>query len=923
MSNLKQNANAETVPNPSENEGLAHDALQDLVVESDTGARSPRGIAAYLMFFTALFWSLFQLWQGSKLPFIVTEFFPSLSAIILNDTQTRYIHLALAMFLAFLAYPALKTSPRKRIPLSDWIFAGMATYSTLYLLIFYEELSARSGMPTNVFQAMVEGRFEYEGLWTTVQRIIFDDVFVAIVGIVLLLEATRRALGPPLMVIAIVFLLYTFFGSSEFVPEMIRWKGASFEKIASHQWLTSEGVFGVALGVSTSFVFLFVLFGSLLDKAGAGNYFIKVAFSLLGHMRGGPAKAAVVSSALTGLVSGSSIANVVTTGTFTIPLMRRVGFSKEQAGAVEVSSSVNGQIMPPVMGAAAFLMVEYVGISYTEVVKHAFIPAVISYIALAYIVHLEALKANMKVLPKNVKKTFLQSALTFGIVASGIIALSGCVYYGVGWIKDLFPETASEILAVVIFAVYIALIKFEARYPELEVDDPTKPLERLPDAAPTVKAGLHYLLPIVVLVWCLMVERLSPGLSAFWATSLIAFILVTQRPIKAFFRKTANYGAAFKAGWFELVDGMVTGARNMVGIGVATAAAGIVVGAVSLTGVGQVMTEVVEVLSGGSILMVLLLTALISLILGMGLPTTANYIVVASLMAPIIQDLGAQNGMIIPAIAVHLFVFYFGIMADITPPVGLASFAAAAISGGDPIRTGLVSFFYSMRTVILPFLFIYNTNILLVGIDSFIPGLLIFIKATIAMLLFAAATQGYFLVRSKWYESAILLLVTFMLFTPRFFMNYIIPPFDELKPTQWEAAMNHAEKGELVRLHIDGKNSVGQDREIIATIVVKDPQKEPLQQLQDFGLILHHDGEKLVVDDVVFDSDAQKAGIDIDRAFDMGFEYVVTSVGVPSNQPSKHWMYVPALFLLGLVVWLQRNRKSGKEIRFQALKMTA
>ncbi|HUG23359.1 TRAP transporter permease, partial [Piscinibacter sp.] len=341
---------------------------QQLAADADTGGRQPGPRVKRLILGVTLAWSLFQLWIASPLPFI-------LGIGILNDTQSRSIHLAFAVFLAYLAYPAFKRSRRDRVPVIDWALAFVAAACAGYIFFFYRELSTRPGQPTTL------------------------DLAVAVTGIVLLLEATRRALGLPMVIVAIVFLTYTFAGPH--MPDLIAHKGASLSRAMSHQWLTTEGVFGVALGVSSSFIFLFVLFGSLLDRAGAGNYFIQSAFALLGHMRGGPAKAAVVSSAATGIISGSSIANVVTTGTFTIPLMKRVGYRPDQAGAVEVSSSVNGQIMPPVMGAAAFLMVEYVGIPYIEVIQHALLPAVISYIALFYIVHLEALKNNMEGLPRR------------------------------------------------------------------------------------------------------------------------------------------------------------------------------------------------------------------------------------------------------------------------------------------------------------------------------------------------------------------------------------------------------------------------------------------------------------------------------------------------------------------------------------------
>src|SRR5690606_31313943 len=312
-----------------------------------------------------------------------------------------------------------------RVPLVDIALGLVAAASAAYLFIFYQDLALRPGTLTTA------------------------DLITACIGIPLLLEATRRTLGPPLAVIALLFLTYSIAGP--YMPDMLAHRGVSFTALANHQWITTEGVFGIALGVSTSFVFLFVLFGALLERAGAGNYFIQLAFSLLGHMRGGPAKAAVVSSALTGMISGSSIANTVTTGTFTIPMMKRVGFSAEKAGAVEVSSSVNGQIMPPVMGAAAFLMVEYVGISYVEVIKHAFIPALISYIALVYIVHLEALKANMQGLKStNPPKPLVRKLIGFlgGLLLMMVAAL--VVYYGLGWLKPVLGDAMPWVAAVVL-----------------------------------------------------------------------------------------------------------------------------------------------------------------------------------------------------------------------------------------------------------------------------------------------------------------------------------------------------------------------------------------------------------------------------------------------------------------------------------------
>jgi len=840
--------------------------LNDLVAETDTGGRNPSGIARRIFLGAALAWALFQVWIASPLPFMF-------DIGVFNSTEARSIHLAFAIFLAYLGFPALKGSPRTYIPILDWIFALVGAFCAGYLFLFYNEISQRPGLPNTM------------------------DVVVACVGMVLLLEATRRSLGPALMILAMVFLGYTFAGP--YMPGMLAHQGVSLDGVVNHQWITTEGVFGVALGVSTSFVFLFVLFGALLDKGGAGHYFIQVAFSLLGHLRGGPAKAAVVASAMTGLISGSSIANVVTTGTFTIPLMRRVGFSREKAGAVEVASSVNGQITPPVMGAAAFLMVEFVGISYTEVIKHAFLPAVISYIALVYIVHLEAMKANMQGLPKpGVVQPWLIRIMNMLLGFIIITGIAAAVYYGLGWIKGVAPDSAIYIIVVALFVAYLALLRFGSGYPELKMEDPNSPIVELPESKPTVRVGLHYLLPVVVLVWALMVERLSPGLSAFWATALMIFILLTQRPIIAYFRKRPLTGS-FKQGWDEFIAGLIEGSRNMIGIGIATAAAGIIVGSVTLTGVGAVMTDLVEVISGGNIMLMLMFTALISLILGMGLPTTANYIVVSALMAPVIVELGASSGLLVPLIAVHMFVFYFGIMADVTPPVGLASFAAAAVSGGDPIKTGVVAFYYSLRTALLPFLFIFNTDLLLIDVDAF-HGILIFIVATVAMLLFAAGTQGFFIVRNRIYESLLLLLIAFTLFRPGFWMDMITPPFEDLPPTAFTKALETTPVGEELRLRILGVDEIGEPKEFVTTLKVPEGATAE-ERVENAGLELLTKGDEVIIDNVTFGSEAQAANLEFDQK--------ILQVRAPAEQPAKELMFIPAFLLLAGLIFLQRMRR--------------
>ncbi|MEM8555046.1 MAG: TRAP transporter permease [Pseudomonadota bacterium] len=858
--------------------------LQDLVASSDSGARDPSNRSvALLISGLALGWSLFQLWIAQPQLWFA-QYLP-----VMNSSETRPIHLTFAIVLAFLAYPAFKNSPRDRVPIFDWVLMAIGGFCAFYVFWFSETLAltARSGLPTQA------------------------QVIIGAIGLVILLEASRRALGPALTVVGSIFLLYAYMGTGWLIPDLIEHEGLSFRSLINAQWLDTGGVFGIPLGVSTAFVFLFVLFGSLLDKAGAGNYFIKLAFAGLGHLRGGPAKAAVVGSAMTGLISGSSIANVVTTGTFTIPLMKRVGFTREQAGSVEVASSVNGQIMPPVMGAAAFLMVEFIGISYVEVIKHAFIPAVISYIALVYIVHLEALKKDMPALGEA--KSFSGMILKFfiGFIVAGIAFTA--LIYGVNGLRAVVPSLTGPIMMLALAGLYVWLVAIASRKPDLEIDDPNATEIKLPEVKDIYSTGLHYILPIVVLVWFLMVERQSPARSAFFATALMIGIIITQRPLKALFRgQAAAMAAEFRGGLIDLREGLIAGARNMIGIGVATAAAGIIVATVTRTPIGTELAGLVEQLSGGYLFVMLVLVGLFSLILGMGLPTTANYIVVSSLMASVVVSLGAQEGLIVPLIAAHLFVFYFGIMADVTPPVGLASFAAAAVSGGDPIKTGFTAFFYSLRTVALPFLFIFNPTLILYGVDivtlqGMLQAVFVFVSATFAMLLFAAATQGYFLARSHIHESLALLLVAFTLFVPNVWLNMVQSPFREVPPVQFEQALAEAAEGEQLRLLIRGPDfNTGETAE--TTLVVYAEGASGAERLANSGLLLLPEGDVIRMDEPMFGTDTAEALIDFDFYADN--PVLLAAVQMPQDRLPAQIFYVPALLLLGLVIMLQRRRQT-------------
>jgi len=858
----------------------------DLLAETDTGARAPKGWQGPLITGLAFVWALFQLYIASDLPFTLTE--ATGLRLVVTSSDARLIHLAFALTLAAFAFPLGRGAPRDRIPWYDWVLAGLGVVSCLYIVVLRDQIATRAGLPTT------------------------GDLVISTLGMLTLAVATWRALGLPLVIVASVFVAYVFFGDSEWVPDVAQWKGASYGKAMWHYWMQNEGVFGIALSVSASLIFLFVLFGSILEKAGAGNWFIKIAFALLGHLRGGPAKAAVMASAMSGLYSGSSIANTVTTGTFTIPLMKRTGFSAEKAGAVEVASSTNGQLTPPVMGAAAFLIAEFTGVSYTEIIKHALVPALVSYIALVYIVHLEALKMGLKGLPKP-PATVTVGAKLIGVLSGflGVAALGAAVYHGLGWVKTALPESAFWVVMALSATAYLALLWLGSRTPDLEIDDPDAPIEALPRAGETALKGLHFLLPIVILIWCIIVERLSPGFSAFWATLAMIAIALTQHPIKALMRgRAGELASAAMRGGRECFTGMVAGSRNMIGIAVATGAAGVIVGTISLTGAHQVVGELVEWASGGNLMLMLVLVAVMSLILGMGLPTTANYIVVSSLMAPVIVAVGAANGLAMPLIAAHLFVFYFGILADDTPPVGLAAFAAAAISRGDPIMTGVQGFAYDIRTALLPFLFVFNTELLLIDVG---PGkaVFVFVVAVVAMMLFAAATQGYFLTRNRWWETAALLLVAFTLFRPGWWLDQVQAPFVTAPGSAALEMAAEAPAGSELRLTVAGPDFEDPDRRLEQLLILRfegPPTEDGAGRLAELGLATRPDPDGPVLNEPMFSTPFERLGTEFDFYADAPVRIV--SVSAPAERMPKEVFYLPALALLAGVAALQRRRQS-------------
>ncbi|MBW2668719.1 MAG: TRAP transporter permease [Deltaproteobacteria bacterium] len=651
---MSENETRDQEDSLKQDDGL--ELARKMAEEEEGIGRLPKGPSKYVIPTIAVAWSFFQLSIASWL--------------ILDSTFIRAIHLGFALLIVFLNYPLFKKprfglkflSTTDRIPIFDYIIAIVAAFTALNIMIDYAGITMRYGAP------------------------ITRDIVIGIALTVLLLEASRRVIGPALPVIALLFCGYSFFGP--YMPDIISFKGVSMNRFVGQMTMSTEGIYGIPLDVSATIVFLFVLFGAMLDKAGAGYYFIQLALSLLGGFKGGPAKAAIVGSGLTGMVSGSSIANIVTTGTFTIPMMKKVGYPATKAAAVEVAASTDGQLAPPIMGAAAFIIAEYVNVPYIQVVKAAAIPAFASYAALFYIVHIEASKLGLRGMPRNELPVFFK----------------------------------------------------------------------------TLIGGAHFLIPIAMLLYELIIVRHSPELAAFRAIWVMALLMLIQGPVKAYLNKQP-IGPAFKQSIIDIFSSLASGARNMVAVALATAAAGIIVGVVAL-GLGGLITEIIDVVSMGNIYLMLVITALASLIIGMGLPTTATYIVMASLTAPAIVTIAGQQEWFVPLMSAHLFCFYFGILADDTPPVGLAAYAAAAIAKSPPIATGIQGFMYDIRTAILPFMFIFNSDLILHNITSWSQGILIFLMACVGNFAFASATQNWFVAKNKIWEIPIFLSVTVILMRP-------------------------------------------------------------------------------------------------------------------------------------------------------------
>lgn len=614
-------------------EKIADDVMKQFEKEADT--MQYKGFMAKLISALAITFSLFQLY----------------TAIygVLDAHLQRAIHLGFGLALVYLLYPTCKSWSRSKLHPLDFILAILGAAAPAYLVINYQELVMRAGMVSET------------------------DLIIGLLGLLLVIEATRRVVGIPMVIVALLFLTYAFAGP--YMPGVLAHRGLNVQQLIGHLFFTTEGIFGIPLGVSSTFIFLFILFGAYLEATGLGKFFIDIANAIAGWASGGPAKVAVLSSGLMGTVSGSSVANVAGTGSFTIPMMKKLGYHKNFAGAVEAAASTGGQLMPPVMGAAAFLMAEFVGVPFIQVVEAATIPALLYFTGVWLGVHFEAKRNNLKGIPRS----------------------------------------------------------------------------ELPDAWLLFKERGHLAIPLIVIVY-LLVSGYTPMKAALWAIllSIGASMLRKSTRMKP----------------IQIIEGLENGARGVLGVLVACASAGIIIGVVTKTGVGLKLASALLDLSGGMLLPTMFFTMITAIILGMGVPTTANYVITSTIAAP------ALIQMDVPVLAAHMFVFYFGIIADVTPPVALAAYAGSAISGGNALKTGVNASKLAIAAFLIPYIFVYSPQLLM--IDAHFSNIVIStLTGIIGMVGISSAMIGYLAAKANWLERIVLFVGGMMLIYPDIVTDFI------------------------------------------------------------------------------------------------------------------------------------------------------
>ncbi|ETO91235.1 MAG: trap transporter, 4tm/12tm fusion protein [Candidatus Xenolissoclinum pacificiensis L6] len=747
---------------------MVDEKIKDIVA-SELGSRPATNSYAFRFVSCLCFlWAMIQFYAGAPIGYNIHSWIGV--NVVIEEYYVKILHLFFGVSIGLLTFPISKKKTSSCIPWYDWLLLVLIAISFVYP-IFYRSFIAENIGYTTTF-----------------------GLLSAVFAIAIVIEVARRILGSAIIIVAISVIIYTFFG--RVFPDIIAHAGQSVSSVVSQLWFSSEGIYGTALSISADFIFLYVLFGSLLERTGCGQYFIRLSFAILNRFTAGPAKASVVASGLMGMISGSSIANTITVGTLTIPIMVKMGLAKEKAAAIEVSAGVNSQIMPPVMGAAAFVMAEYLSIPYDTLIKNAFLPAFLIYIALIYLVHLEGKKQLLSESVSSEKgANIIFAFFKFAVVASFTVMVLSALYFiiegthNIIGLKNIAGKYSLILIACLIAITYILLLKINAeRIIKIDTQDISSTLNKN-DPVKIFLSGLHCIIPIIVLVWCLMIEHLSPSLSAYWTIIVLMFMMISKDSLLSYFTTGILCMKSVRVSLESLYLGFVHSSRNMVVVAIATAMSGIIVGCIAQTGIGLKLGSVIFILSQGKVIVTLILTAIICISLGIGMPTTACYIIVSNLMVPILSEQLFLQGIVVSPVALHLFVFYFGLMADITPPVGLASFTASAIAKSNPMKTGVQAFVYNLRTMLLPFVFIFNNGLLMIDYYGINDLLLTIIMSLFGIILFSAGLQGFFHYKNTIFESVILLLLSMVLLFPVNVQRILVPNFTKVDMSRMDQTL--------------------------------------------------------------------------------------------------------------------------------------
>lgn len=867
------------------------DAARISMREQHFGIRQPRArMSKWIIFGTAVVWALFQLWSvlpfqydliiwfnGLSLEYTLSGASHVITLTVLNDMQVRSVHLAFAIFLAFMIYPAARYSPRSVVPFWDIIFALVGAFCAGYLYIFFDEISANVGILTT------------------------RDVIAAVFGLLLLLEATRRAVGLPMVAIVLACIGYALLFKNGVMQTNDASIGSTFIQILHQQWLTDQGVFGLPLGVSSSFVFMFVLFGVLIERTGINAYFLSLAYAFSHRLKCATAKYAVLSSGMLGLVSGSSIASTVASGSTSIPLLKKEGCDADHAAAITVIASTYCQLIPPVMGAAAFILLEFAGISFHTLIVTLTLPALLTYVLLLTLIHSETHRSQS--MRNDTTDQFIRYPLVGGLILllSFVLLVSGC-YWLLTVVDGVLNSNNHALPMVLIFTLlYIALAAVAVRSPQPSALLGQWAAIRRLHLRHVVFSGLHYLLPVLILLWCLVDMHYSPALSAFWGSVASIIIIFTQQPLMDMFHKRPVFvRKSFSTGLMDTARSMINGSRFMIGIAVATAAAGIITGTLALTGVQQSFIQTISFWAGDSILLIILITAFGALVLGSCLPTTANFIVIASMFAGAIQIVAANAGVELPAVVILVFIFYLAIMADVTPPMGVACSAAAALSGGNPFNIALRALRYGAFTLIIPVLIIFNPNLIWLDVPTLPERLGITLVSVLGIVSLIAGLRHYFITHIRWWESALLVFIGLMLLLPVQIGALIYPPYQHIAPQDIAKELSTLKAEQHMRLTFTGENGRGGPRTVQADIF---PQKDVSGEklLDKFGVSLQAaENGTVTVSDVAFNSPAEQ--------LDIEFDYVVSAAEITREPLENSKIYFAALVLLAGVVSVQTLR---------------